>query len=148
MYKHVLIATDGSDLAQKAEATGLALARALGAQVTAVTVTEPWDPLSMGEVVERSIPNPVADFDESVAAAANRILWRVTEAAKKTGVACGTVHVKDQHPAEGIIDAAKKRGCDLIVMASHGRRGLSKWLLGSQANQVVTLSPVAVLVCR
>jgi nucleotide-binding universal stress UspA family protein len=148
MYKHVLIATDGSDLAQKAEATGLALAKALGAQVTAVTVTEPWDPLSMGEVVERSIPNPVADFDESVAAAANRILWRVTEAAKKTGVACGTVHVKDQHPAEGIIDAAKKRGCDLIVMASHGRRGLSKWLLGSQANQVVTLSPVAVLVCR
>ena len=148
MYKHVLIATDGSDLAQKAEATGLALAKALSAQVTAVTVTEPWDPLSMGELVERSLPSPVADFDESVAAVANRILWRVTEAAEKAGVACGTVHVKDQHPAEGIIETAKKRGCDLIVMASHGRRGLSKWLLGSQATEVVTLSRVAVLVCR
>jgi nucleotide-binding universal stress UspA family protein len=148
MYKHVLIATDGSDLAQKAEQTGLALAKTLGAQVTAVTVSEPWDPLSMGEIAERSMPSPLADFDESVASTANRILWRITEAAKTAGMACATVHVKDQHPAEGIIETAKQRGCDLIVMASHGRRGLSKWLLGSQATEVVTLSTVAVLVCR
>jgi nucleotide-binding universal stress UspA family protein len=148
MYKHILIATDGSELAHKAEQTGLALAKALNARATAVTVTEPWDPMAMAELAERHVPNPVADFDESVAAAANRILWRVTETAKKIGVTCATVHVKDRHPAEGIIEAAKERGCDLIVMASHGRRGISKLLLGSQATEVVTLSPVAVLVCR
>jgi nucleotide-binding universal stress UspA family protein len=104
--------------------------------------------MAMAELAERHVPNPVADFDESVAAAANRILWRVTETAKKIGVTCASVHVKDRHPAEGIIEAAKERGCDLIVMASHGRRGISKLLLGSQATEVVTLSPVAVLVCR
>jgi nucleotide-binding universal stress UspA family protein len=148
MYRHILIATDGSELAQKAEQTGFTLAKAVGAQATAVTVTEPWDPMSMAELAEQHMPNPVADYDEAVAAAANRVLWRVTETAKQIGVACTTVHVKDRHPAEGIIEAATERGCDLIVMASHGRRGISKLLFGSQATKVVTLSPVAVLVCR
>jgi nucleotide-binding universal stress UspA family protein len=148
MYEHILIATDGSELARKAELTGLTLAKSLNARATAVTVTEPWDPMSMAELAERHVPNPVADFDAAVANAANRILWRVGEAAKKTGVGCATVHVKDRHPAEGIIETAKERGCDLIVMASHGRRGISKLLLGSQATKVVTLSPVPVLVCR
>jgi nucleotide-binding universal stress UspA family protein len=148
MYKQILIATDGSDLAQRAEATALGLAKALNAQATAVTVTEPWDALSMAALAERGMPNPVADYDESVAAAANRILWSVSETAKKLGVSCTTLHVKDKHPAEGIIETAKARGCDLIVMASHGRRGISKVLLGSQATKVVSLSPVPVLVCR
>jgi nucleotide-binding universal stress UspA family protein len=148
MYKHVLIATDGSDLAQKAESTGLTLAKAINAQATAVTVTEPWDAFSMATLAERGMPNPVADYDDSVAAAANRILWRVDETAKKIGVACATLHSKDRHPAEGIIETANERGCDLIVMASHGRKGISRVLLGSQATKVVTLSPVPVLVCR
>jgi nucleotide-binding universal stress UspA family protein len=145
MYKHILIATDGSDLAQKAESAGLTLAKALNAQTTAVTVTEPWDAFSMAALAERGMPNPVADYD---AAAANRILWGVSETAKKIGLSCTTLHVKDRHPAEGIIETAKEKGCDLIVMASHGRRGISKVLLGSQAMKVVTLSPVPVLVCR
>jgi nucleotide-binding universal stress UspA family protein len=148
MYKHVLIATDGSDLAQKAVSTGLALAKALNAQASAVTVTEPWDALSMAALAERGMRNPVADYDEAVASAANRILWGVSETAKKIGVSCATLHVKDRQPAEGIIETAKQRGCDLIVMASHGRRGISRVLLGSQATKVVTLSPVPVLVCR
>jgi nucleotide-binding universal stress UspA family protein len=148
MYKHILIATDGSDLAQRAELIGLTLAKALGAQVTAVTVTEPWDALSMAALAERGMPNPVADYDECMAAAANRILWGMDETAKKIGVSCATLHVKDRHPAEGIIEAAKERGCDLIVMASHGRRGISRVLLGSQTTKVVTLSPIPVLVCR
>ena len=148
MYKHILIATDGSDLAQKAEAAGLTLAKSLNAKASAVTVTEPWDALSMAALAERGMPNPVADYEQTVASAANRILWRVNETAKKTGVACTTIHVKDKHPAEGIIETAKERGCDLIVMASHGRRGISKLLLGSQVTKVVTLSPVPVLVCR
>ena len=61
---------------------------------------------------------------------------------------CETLHVKNQFPAEGIIEAAKAQGCDLIVMASHGRRGLSRLLLGSQANRVVTQSTIPVLICR
>jgi nucleotide-binding universal stress UspA family protein len=148
MYKHILIATDGSDLAQKAEAVGLTLARALNAQASAVIVTEPWDALSMAALAERGMPNPVADYDEAVASAANRVLWRVDETAKKIGVSCASLHVKGKYPAQGIIDTARERGCDLIVMASHGRRGVSKVLLGSQATKVVTLSPVPVLVCR
>jgi nucleotide-binding universal stress UspA family protein len=148
MYNHILIATDGSELAQKAETTGLMLAKALGAEATAVTVTEPWDALSMAALAERNLPNPVADYEEGIAAAANRILWTVGETANKIGVACTTVHVKDSHPAEGIIETAKERGCDLIVMASHGRRGVSRMLLGSQATKVVTLSPAPVLICR
>jgi nucleotide-binding universal stress UspA family protein len=148
MYKHILIATDGSDLAQKAEAAGLTLAKSLGAQASAVTVTEPWDALSMAALAERGIPNPVADYDQAVASAANRIFWHVSETAKKIGVGCGTLHVKDKNAAEGIIETAKERGCDLIVMASHGRSGVSRLLLGSQATKVVALSPVPVLVCR
>jgi nucleotide-binding universal stress UspA family protein len=148
MYKHILIATDGSELSQKALTTGLVLAKALEAKATAVTVTEPWDALSMAALAERSVPNPVADYEEGVAATANRVLWGVTETAKRMGVACTTVHVKDKQPAAGIIDTAKERECDLIVMASHGRRGVSKLLLGSQATKVVTLSHVPVLICR
>lgn len=148
MFKHILIPTDGSELSQKALTTGLALAKALEAKATAVTVTEPWDALSMAALAERNMPNPVADYEEGVAATANRILWGARETAKTMEVACTTVHVKDKQPAAGIIDTAKERGCDLIVMASHGRRGVSKLLLGSQATKVVTLSHVPVLVCR
>jgi nucleotide-binding universal stress UspA family protein len=148
MYKHILIATDGSELAQKAEAAALELAKKLGASATAVTVTEPWEALSMAALAERGMPNPVADYEEQMSAAANRILFGVSEAAKKLGVACTTLHVKDKRPADGIIETAKERACDVIVMASHGRRGLSRVLLGSQATTVVTLSTVPVLVCR
>jgi nucleotide-binding universal stress UspA family protein len=148
MFKHILIATDGSELARKAETTGLTLARELKAQATTVTVTEPWDALSMAALADRGLPNPVADYDAAVAASANRVLWGVTETAKKVGVDCATVHAKDKYPADGIIDTAKERGCDLIVMASHGRRGISRMLLGSQTTKVATLSTIPVLVCR
>lgn len=148
MFKHILIATDGSQLARKAETTGLTLAKELKAQVTAVTATEPWDALSMAALAERGLPNPVADYEEAAAASANRILCGVTEKAKKISVACTTVYANDKHTAEGILETAKARGCDLIVMASHGRRGISRMLLGSQTHKVVTLSPIPVLVCR
>jgi nucleotide-binding universal stress UspA family protein len=146
MFKHVLIGTDGSDLARKAVTTGLTLAKELNAQVTAVTVTPPWD--AVAAVAELSLPNPVADYDEIVAASANRILWDVTQMAKKIGIGCSTLHSKDKYPAEGILETAKERGCDLIVMASHGRRGISRILLGSQTTEVLTLSAIPVLICR
>jgi nucleotide-binding universal stress UspA family protein len=148
MFKHILIATDGSELAQKAEAAGLALAKELKAEATAVTVTEHWDAFSMAALADRGLPNPVADYEETIALSANRILWGVSEMAKKVGVACTTVHVKDKHPAEGIIETAQARGCDLIVMASHGRRGITRLLLGSETTEVLTLGTTPVLVYR
>ncbi len=148
MYKNILIATDGSDLAGKAVAQGLALAKQLNAKVTAIIVTEPWNAMAMAALAERSVRNPVADYDDRAAAVARDVLGLVSEAAKSQQVACTTLHVKDRYPAEGIVETAKEKGCDLIVMASHGHRGLSKLLLGSQAHKVVTLSTLPVLVCR
>ena len=121
MYKHMLIATDGSELAGKAVATGLQLAKALGAKVTAVTVTEAVGGhgarrggvrvSDRGVREERPPRTPPASWPTS------------PPRRKKQGVACETVHVTE-FPAEGIIETAKDKGCDLIVMASHGRRGL------------------------
>lgn len=143
MYRHFLIATDGSELAEKAVMQGLALAKGLDARVTAVTVTEPLTALMVGEAI-----TAMPEFEKAAAANATRILSSVSTAAKQRGVQCETVHVKDQFPAEGIIDAAIDRGCDLIVMASHGRRGVAKLLLGSQATRVLSNSSIPVLVCR
>jgi nucleotide-binding universal stress UspA family protein len=148
MYKHLLIATDGSELAEKAVRAGLKLAAALGARATAVTVTEPWDALAMAGLAERGVANPIEKYEQRMREAAEAILARVREIAGSIGTECETLHVSDRHPAEGIIEAAKEKGCDLIVMASHGRRGVSRLLLGSQANEVVTLSTVPVLICR
>ena len=144
MYKHILIATDGSELAKKAVTTGLALAKELKAKVTAVTATEPWTAMVTGEA---GFAFPIDEIEKEAALNAARILAAVSEAARMQNVTCETVNVKD-FPAEGIIETAKARGCDLIVMSSHGRRGLAKVLLGSQATQVVTLSTVPVLICR
>ena len=145
MYKHILIATDGSELAQKAVAQGLAIAKALGTKVTAINVSEPWVAVAPGEV---AMAFPIKDYDDSVVANAARILSAVESDAKSLGVDCSTLHVKDQFPAEGIIETADKLGCDLIVMSSHGRRGLMRFLLGSQANKVLTHSTTPVLICR
>jgi nucleotide-binding universal stress UspA family protein len=145
MYKNLLIATDGSELAQKAVDHGLRLAKALGAKVTVVTVTEAWTSMIYGEAV---VYFPVEEYNASAAANAAKILAEASAMADKIGVAVTKLHVKDQHPAEGIVAAAKEQGNDLIVMASHGRRGLARLALGSQATSVVTHSPVPVLVCR
>lgn len=145
MYKHLLIATDGSELAQKAVDQGLTLAKALDAKATVVTVTEPWD---MVIVPDAAIVLPPANYEESAAAGAARILIGANEAAEIIEVSCETLHVPDRYPGEGIVETAKKQGCDLIVMASHGRRGLGRLLLGSVANDVVTHSTVPVLICR
>lgn len=145
MYKNVLIATDGSELAHKAVAQGFALAKAVGAKVTVVTVTEPWTAVVPGDM---GLAFPADEYEKGVADNAGHILASVKREADAAGVSSECVHVSDQHPAEGILAAAKERGCDLIVMASHGRRGLSRLLVGSQTNQVVVHSTVPVLVVR
>jgi nucleotide-binding universal stress UspA family protein len=145
MYKHILIATDGSELADKAVAQGLDLAKALGAKATAVTVTEPW---TAGAYETIPTPSLIDAYEKAVTDSAARILAAVGDAARKREVACNTIHVADRYPVEGILDAAKDKGCDLIVMASHGRRGLARLLLGSETMKVLTLGTVPVLVIR
>lgn len=145
MYKNILIATDGSELAHKAVAQGFALAKALGSNVTVVTITEPWTAVVPGEM---GMAFPIDDYEKGAAEGAKTILEATLAEAKAAGIACETVHVSDQYPAEGIISTAKDKGCDLIVMASHGRRGISRLLIGSQTNQVVVHSEVPVLVVR
>lgn len=148
MYKHVLIATDGSELATKALEHGLALAKRDNAQITVVTVTEPWLPLDVAHEVRQGRPDPVGHFEEIAAAAAKRILDGAVQRANALGVTCNVIHVKDQHPAEGIVAVVQDKRCDLIVMASHGRRGMSRLLLGSQAHEVLTHCTVPALIVR
>jgi nucleotide-binding universal stress UspA family protein len=145
MYKNILVATDGLDIANKAVEQGLTLAKALGARCTVLLVSEPWTTSVSGEL---AIGFPVAEYDKAMDDRAKLVLSRVDETAKTMGVACQTLHAKDQMVADGIVATAKANACDLIVMGSHGRRGLQKFLLGSQATKVVVLSPVPVLIVR
>jgi nucleotide-binding universal stress UspA family protein len=145
MYKHLLIATDGTELSEKALHHGLSLAKALGAKVFVATATDPWEAVVVGEV---AVVLPPDKYAETAAANAADVLQKAKTVADKLGVAIETIHVSERHPAEGIIEAAKEKACDLIVMASHGRRGISRLILGSQANEVVTHSEVPVLIVR
>jgi nucleotide-binding universal stress UspA family protein len=98
-----------------------------------------------GEPVEAS---PGENYNRIVAKQASKILSAVDDAAKKADIICDTIHVIDRYPADGIIETATTRSCDLIVTASHGRRGLRRLILGSQANEVLTRSAIPVLICR
>lgn len=148
MYRRILIATDGSELASKAVAHGIEFARKLNVPVTIVTVTEAWSSPDLIRAAAHGRQNPVTQYEEMATAAANNILGKAAEIAKSQGVLCDVVHVQDRHPAEGIIAAAEQNGCDLIVMASHGRRGIGRLLLGSHAYEVLTHSKVPALIVR
>lgn len=145
MYRHVLIATDGSELASAATARGLEIAKASGARVTIVTVSE-FYPTASGSLFPR--PDDVERYESAAAKAAKATLDKVAADARALGLECMTRHVPDQSPAEGILDVCRQEGCDLIVMSTHARRGLDRILLGSQSAKVVTLSKVSVLVAR
>jgi nucleotide-binding universal stress UspA family protein len=148
MYKHILIATDGSELANRALNHGLALAKEVKAAVTLVTVTQPWSAFDMAHKAREGNRDPLHQFEEIAAASAKSVLDAAGQKAKAAGVACELVHAADQHPAEGIIATAEKNGCDLIVMASHGRRAVGRLLLGSQAVEVLAHSKVPALIVR
>lgn len=145
MFEHILIATDGSDLARIAVETGLGLAKALGAKATAVTVTPSLASVAPGEP---EIGFPVEEYIRATKENAAAILSTVSDSAKRIGIACATIHEPDQYAADGILSAAEKAGCDVIVISSHGRHGLQRLLLGSQAQEVLTRSTIPVLICR
>lgn len=150
MYKHILIGTDGSDMGDQALAHGLALAKAVEAQVTVVNVTESWSAidLALEASKNRQNPNPLLQFEAMAADVAKRILDDAAAKAKAAGVPCKVVHVANRHAAEGVIETAEQAGADLIVMGSHGRRGINRLLLGAQAYEVLSRCKVPALIVR
>lgn len=149
MYAHILIATDGTELAQKGLEHGLNLAKGLGSKVTIMNVTEPAPIFASAGMY-----GPVATAADIVAyqKAGEEYGAKVLNAAKKRaeelGVNAETLHVEEMWAAEAINRIAQDQGCDLVVMASHGRRGLGRLILGSQTVDVLTNSKVPVLVVR
>lgn len=149
MYKHILIATDGSILSVKGVDHGFALAKTLGTKATVVIVTKPFPMEGMVDVTGW-VPgeNDKIRYENSQKEFAATVFEAARKSADKIGAQADYLRVSDQSPAEGILDTAKKQGCDLIVMASHGRRGVSRLLLGSQTAEVVHHSAIPVLVVR
>ncbi|HKS87129.1 MAG TPA: universal stress protein [Pseudolabrys sp.] len=148
MYRHILIPTDGSALAEHGVTNGLSLAKSVGARVTAIIVEEPFDWLSVSETKGQRAFDELAKHTEQVKKHAASVLNRVADAARQAGVPCDTIQVEDMRPYQAIIATAGDRGCDLIVMASHGRSGLSAIVLGSVTNKVLTHTKTPVLVCH
>jgi nucleotide-binding universal stress UspA family protein len=145
MYTHILIPTDGSELAGKAVQDGIALAKRIGAKATALTVLPPFHVLTTDTQMLEDTP---AQYKVRMQAHAEKTLGAVAQAAQTSGVACEMVHVEHEHPYQAIIDTAGSKGCDLIVMASHGRNGISAIVLGSETVKVLTHSKIPVLVHR
>jgi nucleotide-binding universal stress UspA family protein len=146
MYQHILIPTDGSELAERAVTHGLSLAKFVGAKVTVIIVAERlagW--LSFAET---GTAEAFAKYTEQIKKYNASVLDRAANAAKQAGVPCDTIQVQDVQPYEAIIATTTDRGCDLIVMASHGRSGLSATVLGSVTNKVLTHTKTPVLVCQ
>lgn len=149
MYSHILISTDGSELAQRGLDHGLSLAKALGAKVTIITVTEPI-PFPAGAAGAGWVPTAtdIARYEEAQKEQAEQLLGTIRQQVEKLGLKGKFIHAPDSWPAEAIIQAAKTESCNLIVMASHGRRGLGRLILGSQTSEVLASSPVPVLVVK
>jgi nucleotide-binding universal stress UspA family protein len=144
MFKKILLPTDGSELSGKAIEGGLAFAKALGASVVGLTVVEPYSYSNLSEYR----PETLDDYEQRTDKIAAARLGQIADAAAKVGTAVETVTVKSFSPFEAIIETAKAKGCDVIFMASHGRKGLSAVLLGSETQKVLTHSTIPVMVYR
>ncbi len=162
MYANILLSTDGSDVARKGLEHGLALAKALNAKVTVITVTEPL-PINVAEPLSFAVTEPLSigfgsghagewsagevdRFDAASKERARKVLDEAQAMAEHIGISAELLHIPNAHPASAMIETAKSRGCDLIVMGSHGRRGLRKFFLGSQTSEVLADASVPVLV--
>ena len=145
MYQHILIPTDGSDLADKAVRHGIELAKAIGARVTAMMASVAAPELAAQSAM---LPQDLVEFKRRREQYAAQVFGAILEQARAAGVACDTRHIEQAHPYEAIISTARSEGCDLIVMASHGRRGVSAIVLGSETVKVLTHSTIPVLVYR
>lgn len=145
MYKKIIIATDGSDIATKAAEHAVTLAKGLGAELAAVTVTEPYENVAFTE--NMAVINPT-DYKQQCQAHAENVLSKVAGIASAQGLKLETFHQDNHWPYDGAIKAAEEFGADLIVMGSHGRRGLEGLLLGSEAVKLLTHTKIPTLVVR
>ncbi|MBU1304250.1 MAG: universal stress protein, partial [Alphaproteobacteria bacterium] len=142
-------ATDGSELSNKALGAGLDLARLHGATVTIMTATDPVSTALGGGGFGAIDAGPILDqLDAAYAAQASQVLSAARDMADKAGIAVQTLHIAQQRPADAIVQTASERGCDTIVMGSHGRRGIERMLLGSQAAEVLARATVPVLIVK
>jgi nucleotide-binding universal stress UspA family protein len=150
MFKHILLPTDGSKLSDKAVKQAIKTAKALGAKITAIHVTPDYARYVRERYqVSAALAAPVKNkYQEEAATLSKEILDQVCAAATAAGVECARVSVTCDSPYEAIIEQATKSGCDLIMMASHGRKGLQSMLLGSETHKVLVHSKIPALVCR
>lgn len=145
MHKHILIATDGSELSERAVHEGIDLAKAVGAKVTLLTASPH---LRVFETDSKRITSSSDTYKADCEKRASADLAPGEKYAQSSGVKADSLHVFSDHPFQAIIDQATKGQCDLVVMASHGRKGVAGVLLGSETTKVLTHSKVPVLVCR
>ena len=150
MFHNILIATDGSELGDKALAAALNLGKGSGGKVTVLTVTDPVTSMvggtgGFGQIDAGPLINKL---EEGYRETAGKVLAAAQQQAQALGTAVETLHLPDHLAADGIIQTAEQRGADLIVMGSHGRRGLGRLLLGSQAAEVLARAKVPVLVVK
>ena len=149
MFKHILLPTDGSELSNKAAKQAIGFAKGIGAKLTAMNVAGEYHLNLQNEgFVMPEIPALNKRFEEAEAARAKKILDAVKKSASEAGVECDVVTATSAVPYDAIIKQAKKSGCDMIIMASHGRKGFQGLLLGSETVKVLTHSKIPVLVCR
>lgn len=144
MFKRILVPTDGSDLTQKAVHTAIDVAQAMGGRLFALSVKEPFPYSAISEMQ----PVPPQEFFDAQERIASERVNAVRSACKAAGQDCEAHTVEAVHPWEAIIEHAKNSECDLIVMSSHGRRGVAALLLGSETQKVLTHSTIPVLVVR
>ena len=147
MFKHILVPTDGSELSADTVKKAVDFAREIGAKIT-FFYAKPDYPVAFygeGALIDPTTPE---QFAKSAASEAEAILGKARSAAEAAGVACDSDTAVNEVPYEAIIDAADRHGCDLIFMASHGRRGIAGLLLGSETQKVLTHSKTPVLVYR
>ena len=147
MFKHILIPTDGSKLSREAAEAGVRFAAALGARVTAFFAAPPATPVVYRGLLPAGLTTP-EKHRRMIDKMAREYLGAIEAAARRAGVRCETVTLTSDFPADSILATAKKRGCDLIFMASHGRRGLRGALLGSETQKVLAEGKLPVLVYR
>jgi nucleotide-binding universal stress UspA family protein len=145
MYTHILIPTDGSELAGKAVQYGIALAKWIVAKVTVLTVLPPFRTFTTDTQMIEDTP---AQYDARTQQHAEKTLGAAVSAAEAAGVVCETVQLEHEHPYQAIIDTGGSKACDLIVMASHGRHGISAIVLGSETVKVLTHCKIPVLIHR
>jgi nucleotide-binding universal stress UspA family protein len=145
MYKRILLPTDGTEFCERALRHGIDLAKIVQATVVGVTVTQPVHSALPLSLVPKTL---LGTIQAEIAKMANEKLSAIDRLAQAAGVPAELLRKSNDHPWEAIIDAAKEKGCDLIVMASHGRKGVPGVLLGSQTQKVLTHSAIPVLVVR